>query len=73
MQLSHYLRTLDKDAREAFAKKVSKAGSVGYLYLIAGGHRRASAELALRIEAESGSAVTRAEIRPDLWVGEVQA
>ncbi len=41
--------------------------SVGYLYLVAGGHRRASAELAKRIEQASSAKVTRHDLRPDIF------
>lgn len=67
MKLSDYLRDLDPLARQRFAKKVSRAGSVGYLYLVAGGHRRASPELAKKIEEASEGKVTRAELRPDIF------
>lgn len=72
MTLADFLRTLSRDEREAFAQKVSRAGSVGYLYLVAGGHRRASAELARKIEECSAGKVTRLELRPDIY-GDVVA
>lgn len=67
MTLAEYLRTLTRDERAAFASKVSRAGSVGYLYLVAGGHRRPSTDLTLKIELHSCGAVSRAELRPDIF------
>ena len=58
---------MDKEQREAFAREVSRAGSVGYLYLVAGGHRRASPELAKRIERASAGAVKKSDLRPDIF------
>lgn len=65
MTLADFLRTLTPQSREAFAGKVER--SVGYLYLVAGQHRRASPELAQAIERESNGQVGRHELRPDLW------
>jgi NAD(P)H-dependent flavin oxidoreductase YrpB (nitropropane dioxygenase family) len=67
MKLADHLRELDAPARARLARKVSRAGSVGYLYLIAGGHRRPSAELAKKIEQATAGKVTRAELRPDIF------
>lgn len=67
MTLQEHLRSLDQAGREALAKKVSKAGSVGYLYQLAGGHRQASPELAKKIEEATGGLVTRRELRPDIF------
>jgi DNA-binding transcriptional regulator YdaS (Cro superfamily) len=69
MKLSEYLRQLDDDGRKAFAARVSPSASVGYLYQLAGGHRRASAEMAKRIEDATDGQVTRLELRPDLFDG----
>ncbi len=67
MKLSDYLRTLDDAGRTALAAQVSRRGSVGYLYQLAGGHRRASADMAVRLELATKGLVSRAELRPDLW------
>jgi len=40
---------------------------VVYLSQIAYGHRRASGPLAMRIERQSSGAVTRHDLRPDLY------
>jgi DNA-binding transcriptional regulator YdaS (Cro superfamily) len=64
MQLADYLRALETREREQLADKAGT--SVAYLYQIAGKHRRASKELALKIETASGCEVTRQELRPDL-------
>lgn len=47
-------------ADEAMTKPV-------WLYHIAKGYRRASPEMALRIERATSGAVTRADLRPDLF------
>lgn len=64
MELKDYLRKLSKEGREEFARQAHT--SVGYLYLVAGGHRRASSEKARAIEAASGGEVSRKTLRPDL-------
>lgn len=65
MTLADFLRSLDAVQRQAFADKVER--SVGYLYLVAGGHRRASPELAQAIDAATEGKVSKEELRPDLW------
>ena len=65
MLLSQHLRELDKDGREQLAARVDS--SSGYLYLLAGGHRKASPTLARKIEEATGGAVTRHELRPDIF------
>ncbi len=67
MKLADYLRTLTPAERTALAFRVSEQGSVGYLYQLAGGHRRPSAERARRLEEASGGMVTRQELLPDLF------
>ena len=52
-----WLQKADVDARELLAKKADT--SVAYLYQIAGGHRRASAELAIALEAASKKVLAR--------------
>jgi DNA-binding transcriptional regulator YdaS (Cro superfamily) len=41
--------------------------SAGTLYMIAKGHKTASAKLANRIEQATGGAVTRHDLRPDVF------
>lgn len=67
MKLADYLRTLDDAGRATLAAQVSRRGSVGYLYQLAGGHRRASADMAIRLEQATTGQVPRWEMRPDLW------
>lgn len=57
MELKRFLRT----ATPAERKEVAGAcnGSVGYLYLLAGGHRYASARMADRIERRSRAVAER--------------
>lgn len=65
MTLADWLREATDSQR---AKAAEKAGtSVGYLYLLAGGHRRASTDLAKKLEKATSKKVTRAELRPDVW------
>jgi hypothetical protein len=50
------------------AATAKKAGcSHRTLYMISLGHKRASASLAKRIEIAAGGAITRAELRPDVF------
>ena len=51
MELNDYLRAASKRERADVA--VACNDSTNYLYQIAGGHRRASVYMALRIEAET--------------------
>ncbi|MDH4228956.1 MAG: helix-turn-helix domain-containing protein [Nitrospirota bacterium] len=41
--------------------------TVGYLYQVAGGHRRVGVSLALRLERATSGAVCRCNLRPDLF------
>lgn len=44
-----------------------KAGtSVGHLWQLSGGHRRASAKLAMRLQSASDGEITISGLRPDL-------
>ncbi len=65
MQLRDYLRVLRPDVREAFARDAGT--SVGYLYLLGGGHRKAGHALAKEIEKASAGVVTRYDLRPDIF------
>jgi DNA-binding transcriptional regulator YdaS (Cro superfamily) len=63
MKLLDYLKGLPgNDAREAFAKRCGT--SLGYLQLVAYGHKKASEGLVVRIAAESANAVTPADVLP---------
>lgn len=65
MMLKPYLRTLpDKAAREAFASRCGT--TLTYLRFVAYKAKKASAELAIAIERESGGKVRADEVRPDL-------
>jgi DNA-binding transcriptional regulator YdaS (Cro superfamily) len=65
MELSDYLRSLKDQQRQALA--IAAGTKVGYLYQLAGGHRRPSNDLALRIEEASGGVVTREELLPEFF------
>lgn len=68
MTLTEYLKTLDADGKEVYARACGT--SLGYLYLIAGGHRKASPGVngnALKIAEQSGWLVTPHELRPDIY------
>jgi len=65
MRLAQYMRAGGPGGRERLAR--ASGTTVGYLYQIAGGHRRAGAPLALRLEAATGGAVCRCRLRPDLF------
>lgn len=66
MPLLDYLKSLrEADAREAFARRCG--ASLGYLWLVAYGHKKRPSEaLCLRIEAESGGVVKADQLRPDV-------
>ena len=62
--LRHWLAGAPPERREEVAKKAGT--SVGHLWQLAGGHRRASVELATRLQDASGDEITIAGLRPDL-------
>lgn len=65
MELRAHLKNLTPDERETLA---AAAGTTpGYLAQLAGRHRRASTDMALRIEAASGGVVTREELLPEFF------
>jgi hypothetical protein len=70
MDIKTLLRTLKPAEREAFA--VSADTTVAYLYLLAGGHRRASPAMAKRL-VEADARLTLPELRPDIWTEGVAA
>ena len=59
-----YLKQASPAEREALANAVES--SVGYLYLIGGGHRRASSGLCQKLVAAE-SKLSLPELRPDIW------
>lgn len=63
-QLRKWLRDAKADERERVAK--SAKTSVAYLWQLAGSHRKASVELASRLQEASGGSITVAGLRPDL-------
>lgn len=63
MGFQSYWRGLDADGKRKYAKR-SKT-SVGYLYLVAGGHRKAGSDLARRMVAAGEGDLDLSDIRPD--------
>lgn len=60
--LLDWLRTADDEA-------VKRTGTTsGYLRQIAYGNKISSAEVAARVEHETGGVVTRQQLRPDDWM-----
>lgn len=64
MTLSEYLKTMDKEGLEAFARRCGT--SVGQLRQVAYGNRRASAGLAVSLDRETGGVVLCEDLRPDI-------
>lgn len=62
--LRDWLAKTPAERRDLVAK--SAGTSVGHLWQLAGGHRKASAELAERLQDSSGGEITIAGLRPDL-------
>ena len=62
--LRDWLASSSAERREEVAVKAGT--SVGHLWQLAGGHRRASADLAWRLQDASGGEITIAGLRPDL-------
>lgn len=62
--LRAWLAKTPADVRAAVAEKAGT--SVGHLWQLAGGHRNASAELAVRLQEASEGEITIAGLRPDL-------
>lgn len=64
-QLRDWLHSTKQPARESAA---SEAGtSVAYLWQLAGGHRKASLELAKRLQEATRGNLTIAGLRPDVF------
>jgi len=64
MTLSEFLKTMDKEGLEAFAKRCGT--SVGQLKQVAYGNRRASAGLAVCLDRETEGAIRCEALRPDI-------
>lgn len=64
MDMKTFLRQSSTDERERLAVKVDS--SVGYFYLIAGGHRRPSTDLCKRLVAAEPK-LSLDGLRPDIW------
>lgn len=62
--LRDWLAITPADRREAVAEKAGT--TVGYLWQLAGGHRKAASELAERLQDASAGEITIAGLRPDL-------
>jgi DNA-binding transcriptional regulator YdaS (Cro superfamily) len=70
MDVKQFIKTFSSDQKgqaqlAAFAKKAGT--SVGYLRQLAGGHRKASADMAILLEEKSNGLMRREDIRPDYW------
>jgi DNA-binding transcriptional regulator YdaS (Cro superfamily) len=65
MKLNDYLKTLTEPERQTVAKACRT--SVGYLRLVAGGHRDCREKLATMLERATNGIVTRKDLRPDDW------
>lgn len=63
-QIKEWLTSASEDERERVAREART--SVAYLYQLAGGHRKASLELADRLRVATNGSLTIAGIRPDL-------
>ena len=64
MDMKTYLKQASPDERETLAATVKS--SVGYFYLIAGGHRNPGDKLCKRLVAAEPK-LTLHELRPDTW------
>lgn len=65
LQIKAWLR--ESSAEERVRVAAAAVTTVDYLYQLAGEHRKASIELAKRLERASNGALTLAGIRPDLY------
>lgn len=64
MDMKTYLKQAPPEEREALAAAVKS--SVGYFYLIAGGHRNAGTDLCKALVAKEPK-LTLSDLRPDIW------
>ncbi|QYX54580.1 hypothetical protein K3F44_09915 [Pseudomonas sp. S07E 245] len=62
--LREWLATASNDRRRDVAAEAKT--TVGHLWQLAGGHRKASVDLAERLQDASGGEITIAGLRPDL-------
>lgn len=62
--LREWLASKSAEERESIAKKAGT--TVGHLWQLAGGHRKASADLAERLQDASLGEISIAGLRPDL-------
>lgn len=65
MNLIPYINSLGPDARRLLEEGVGT--SIGYLRKAHSARQRLGAAICVAIERESGSVVTRRELRPDDW------
>ncbi len=65
--MKRYWDSLTQQERLHLAKRVDS--STGYLRLVFTGHKKAGFVLAQRLEEETAGAVTRTELRPDIYPG----
>lgn len=65
MDLKAFWNTLTRIEREDMAREIGT--SPAYLYQVGHGIRRASPSLSRKIETVTEGAVTKEDLRPDLW------
>lgn len=70
MDMKTYLRQASPEERDALAAQVKS--SVGYLYLIGGGHRNAGKNLCKALVVAEPK-LTLHELRPDIWSAAMMA
>lgn len=70
MNIKNFLQQATPDERETLAKAVES--SVGYFYLLAGGHRKPSAGLCKKL-VEAEPKLVLSDLRPDIWAPEPEA
>ncbi|ADW73401.1 DNA-binding transcriptional regulator [Rahnella aceris] len=63
--IKDYWDALTKPEQNALAKKVGS--SSGYLRLVFNGYKKAGFSLAQRLEEETAGAVTKSQLRPDIY------
>lgn len=64
-----YWNSLTKEQQSHLAQRVDSTR--GYLRLVFNGHKCAGFNLAIRLEQETAGAVTRSELRPDIYLSSV--
>ncbi|WP_314408877.1 hypothetical protein [Pseudomonas kuykendallii] len=62
--LREWLANASPERRDEVARKAGT--SAGYLWQLAGGHRKPTPEIAERLQESSGGEITIAGLRPDL-------